>query len=50
MKYQVVSADSHVNEPPGTFIDRVPARLRDKAPILGLLLMAAKGGPSRPRR
>ncbi len=35
MKYQVVSADSHVNEPPGTFIDRVPARLRDKAPYIG---------------
>ena len=32
MEYRVISADSHINEPPGTFIDRVPAKLRDIAP------------------
>ena len=32
MEYQVISADSHINEPPGTFVDRVPAKLRDRAP------------------
>lgn len=25
MKYRVISADNHVMEPPGTFVDRVPA-------------------------
>ena len=32
MEYQAISADSHVHEPPNTFRDRVPARLRDMAP------------------
>jgi len=32
MKYDVISADSHVNEPPGTWIDRVPAKFKDLAP------------------
>src|ERR1035438_9422172 len=30
--YHLVSADSHVNEPPDLWIDRVPARLRDRVP------------------
>jgi uncharacterized protein len=30
--YQLISADSHINEPPGLWVDRVPASLRDRAP------------------
>jgi predicted TIM-barrel fold metal-dependent hydrolase len=30
--YRLVSADSHVNEPPGVWRDRVPAEFRDRAP------------------
>ncbi|MBI3743274.1 MAG: amidohydrolase [Chloroflexi bacterium] len=30
--YRVISADSHVIEPPDTFAPRVPAKLREKAP------------------
>ena len=32
MKYNVISADSHINEPPGTWVDRVPAKFKDLAP------------------
>jgi predicted TIM-barrel fold metal-dependent hydrolase len=32
MDYRVISADNHIIEPPNTFVDRVPAHLRDKAP------------------
>lgn len=32
MIYKAISADSHVNEPPRMFIDRVPAKLKDRAP------------------
>ena len=32
MEYRIISADSHINEPPGTFVDRVPAHLKDRAP------------------
>ena len=31
-RYRLISSDSHVNEPPGTWVDRVPAALRDRAP------------------
>jgi predicted TIM-barrel fold metal-dependent hydrolase len=31
-RYRLISADSHVNEPPGLWIDRVPAALKDRAP------------------
>ena len=31
-RYQLISADSHVNEPPDLWLDRVPAALRDRAP------------------
>jgi len=31
-RYRLISSDSHVNEPPGVWIDRVPAALRDRAP------------------
>ena len=30
--YRLISADSHVNEPPGLWVDRVPEKLRDRAP------------------
>jgi len=32
LQYKVISADNHITEPPGTFIERVPARFRDRAP------------------
>jgi predicted TIM-barrel fold metal-dependent hydrolase len=41
MKYQVISADNHVMEPPGTFVERVPAALRDRAPQV---MQSPKGG------
>jgi predicted TIM-barrel fold metal-dependent hydrolase len=31
-RYAVISTDNHVNEPPGTYVDRVPEHLKDKAP------------------
>jgi len=31
-QYRLISADSHVNEPPGLWAERVPARFRDRAP------------------
>jgi predicted TIM-barrel fold metal-dependent hydrolase len=30
--YPVISADSHVTEPPGTYLDHIDARFRDRAP------------------
>ncbi len=30
--YHLISADSHVNEPPSLWVDRVPAAVRDRAP------------------
>src|SRR5579875_3649660 len=33
-RYNLISADSHVLEPPGLFQTRLPARLRDRAPKL----------------
>ena len=30
--YPIIDADAHVNEPPDLWQDRVPARLRDRAP------------------
>jgi len=30
--YQLIDADSHVNEPPGLWLERLPARFRDRAP------------------
>ncbi|MBV8087251.1 MAG: amidohydrolase [Chloroflexi bacterium] len=41
MKYTVISADNHVVEPPGTFVDRVPAHLKDRVPRV---LPAKDGG------
>jgi uncharacterized protein len=32
MDYKVISGDSHVNEPPNCFRDRLPARLREAGP------------------
>ena len=31
-RYRLISGDSHVNEPPGLWIDRAPAALRDRVP------------------
>jgi predicted TIM-barrel fold metal-dependent hydrolase len=41
MQYSVISTDNHINEPPGTYVDRVPRHLRDKAPRM---LRGADGG------
>ena len=30
--YPILDADAHVNEPPDTWQDRVPAKWRDRAP------------------
>jgi predicted TIM-barrel fold metal-dependent hydrolase len=32
MSYPVISADSHITEPPDTYVDRIESRWRDKAP------------------
>ena len=32
MDYKVISTDNHINEPPGTYVDRVPKALKDRAP------------------
>jgi predicted TIM-barrel fold metal-dependent hydrolase len=34
MTFPIISADSHVTEPPGTYVDRIDARWREKAPRL----------------
>ncbi len=31
-RYRLISADSHVNEPPDLWVKRVPEALRDRAP------------------
>ncbi|HLG67426.1 MAG TPA: amidohydrolase family protein [Acidimicrobiales bacterium] len=41
MHYRVISADNHINEPPGTYVDRVPAHLKDRAPRV---MRGADGG------
>src|SRR6478752_7581272 len=30
--YRLISGDGHVNEPPGLWVDRVPAAMKDRAP------------------
>ena len=35
MKYDVISADSHINEPPGTWIDRVAGEIQGPSPARG---------------
>ena len=30
--YRLISADSHVSEPPGVWVDRMPQRFKDRAP------------------
>ncbi len=30
--YKLISADSHINEPPGLWVDRMPAKFKDRAP------------------
>jgi predicted TIM-barrel fold metal-dependent hydrolase len=32
MEYRVISADNHIIEPPGTFVDRVAPKFKDQAP------------------
>ena len=34
MAFPIISADSHITEPPGTYVDRIDARWREKAPRL----------------
>jgi predicted TIM-barrel fold metal-dependent hydrolase len=34
LDYHVITADNHIIEPPGTFVDRVPAKYKDTAPRL----------------
>jgi len=41
MEYRVISADNHVIEPPGTYVDRVPSLLKERAPRV---LPGADGG------
>jgi predicted TIM-barrel fold metal-dependent hydrolase len=41
VQYKVVSTDNHINEPPGTYVDRLPKHLRDKAPRM---MRGADGG------
>jgi hypothetical protein len=31
-EFRFISSDSHVNEPPGLFAERMPGRLRGRAP------------------
>jgi predicted TIM-barrel fold metal-dependent hydrolase len=31
-RYRLISADSHVNEPPDVWVSRIPARFKDRAP------------------
>jgi predicted TIM-barrel fold metal-dependent hydrolase len=37
----VISTDNHINEPPGTYVDRLPLHLRERAPKM---VRAADGG------
>ncbi len=39
--YRVISTDNHINEPPGTYVDRVPKHLKDRAPRM---MRGADGG------
>src|SRR5262249_48643703 len=32
VEYKVISTDNHINEPPGTYVDRLPKALKDRAP------------------
>jgi len=32
MPKAIISADSHVTEPPGTYVERIDRRFRDRAP------------------
>jgi predicted TIM-barrel fold metal-dependent hydrolase len=41
MKYSVISTDNHINEPPGTYVDRVAGDLKEKAPRM---MRGADGG------
>ncbi|MGO8863567.1 MAG: amidohydrolase family protein [Acidimicrobiales bacterium] len=41
MTYSVISTDNHINEPPGTYSDRLPRHLREKSPKM---VRAADGG------
>jgi predicted TIM-barrel fold metal-dependent hydrolase len=42
MRYSVISADNHIIEPPGTYVDRLPAHLKDRSPRV--LPNPVKGG------
>ena len=30
--YSIIDADTHITEPPDVWVDRVPARIRDRVP------------------
>src|SRR5439155_20769210 len=32
LTYRLISGDSHINEPPNLWLDRVPAKFKDRAP------------------
>ena len=32
MTFPIISADSHITEPPSTYVDRIDAKFRDRAP------------------
>ena len=45
--YRLISGDSHVNEPPDLWVDRVPAALRDRAPADRALRRGRRVGASK---
>jgi len=34
MTKPIISADSHITEPPGTYVDRIDRKFKDRAPII----------------
>jgi len=36
MTRPIISADSHITEPPGTYVDRIDKRFRDRVPHVDL--------------
>jgi predicted TIM-barrel fold metal-dependent hydrolase len=34
MKFPVISADSHITEPPGTYVDHIESKWKDRAPVM----------------
>jgi len=42
-EYRLIDSDSHINEPPGLWIERVPERFRDQVPRIERLEQATRG-------